>query len=413
MKTLSKRLVRPTSLFVAALLVTALPLGTKETRAAAPREVVVGALLSLTGQWSSLGITSKAALEIASEEINAEFTRLRVPLRVRVVVEDTQLVPAKALEAITRLESQGVRVVVGPQSSAELAGVREFADERGILLVSQGSTASSLALADSSFRFVPSDVHEGEAATALMRADGIKAVVPLWRADAGNEGLHASLVGHFTAAGGVLTDGVRYATDASDFAPVLAAAEAQVVAARAQHGADAVGVYLAGFDEVADIFAHAAASAVLSDVKWYGGDGVALSPVLLENEAAARFAVRVGYPTPTVGLDESARGRWEPLSDAIRARSGIVPDAFALAAYDAIWVAMLARQLVPKKARTDQLRDAFEATAGRYWGASGSTRLDATGDRAVGNYDFFAVREVDGAFVWVRAASYSNGILHR
>jgi branched-chain amino acid transport system substrate-binding protein len=282
-----------------------------------------------------------------------------------------------------------------------------------MLLVSQGSTASSLAIADSSFRFVPSDAHEGEAATALMRADGIKAVVPLWRADAGNEGLHTSLVTHFTNAGGALTDGVRYATDTTDFGPVVAAAEAQVQAALAQHGAGTVGVYLAGFDEVADIFALAADSAVLSEVKWYGGDGVALSPVLLQNEAAARFAIRVGYPTPTVGLDESARGRWEPLSEAIHARSGIVPDAFALAAYDAIWVAMLAKQLVPKKGRTAELRDAFNATAGRYWGASGSTRLDATGDRAVGNYDFFAVREVDGAFVWGRVASYTNGLLHR
>ncbi|MFM1745275.1 MAG: hypothetical protein RLZZ630_1212, partial [Bacteroidota bacterium] len=38
-------------------------------------------LLSLTGDWSSLGITSKAALEIAVEEVNAEFAANNLPYR--------------------------------------------------------------------------------------------------------------------------------------------------------------------------------------------------------------------------------------------------------------------------------------------------------------------------------------------
>ena len=34
---------------------------------AEPNEVIIGVLVSLTGNWSSLGITTKAALEVAVE----------------------------------------------------------------------------------------------------------------------------------------------------------------------------------------------------------------------------------------------------------------------------------------------------------------------------------------------------------
>ncbi|MBM2811762.1 MAG: hypothetical protein HW416_2521 [Chloroflexi bacterium] len=38
-----------------------------------PTEIVFGALLDLTGDWSALGISSKAVLEIATKEINQEL----------------------------------------------------------------------------------------------------------------------------------------------------------------------------------------------------------------------------------------------------------------------------------------------------------------------------------------------------
>src|SRR5687767_5769602 len=93
----------------------------------------VGALLSLTGEWSSLGNSSKAALEIAVADINRELQVASSPDSIRLLVEDTRLVPAVALSKLRRLAAQGVRTVIGPQSSAEVARLKQFAQWHGIL----------------------------------------------------------------------------------------------------------------------------------------------------------------------------------------------------------------------------------------------------------------------------------------
>ena len=64
-------------------------------------------------------------------------------MRVRLFTRDTKLHPDLALQQLKELAARGVRTVIGPQSSAEVRALRDYADRRGILLLSQGSTASS------------------------------------------------------------------------------------------------------------------------------------------------------------------------------------------------------------------------------------------------------------------------------
>ena len=79
--------------------------------------------------------------------------------RLRFYVYDTKLDPTLALEAIKELDRRGVSVIIGPQSSAEVAMIKPYADRRHILVISQGSTASSLAIpGDNIFRFCPDEV---------------------------------------------------------------------------------------------------------------------------------------------------------------------------------------------------------------------------------------------------------------
>src|SRR5215212_1410217 len=179
--------------------------------AAGSREVVLGALLSLTGDWSTLGQASQAALELATADINARMEASGSPVRVRFVVADTKLDPQLAVTQAQALAGQGVRVIVGPQSSAEVRALKPWADANGVILISQGSTASSLSIpGDNIFRLVPDDVREAEAMVALLAADGVTAVVPAWRTDVGNTGLRDSVTRLFEAAGGVVTDGAPY-----------------------------------------------------------------------------------------------------------------------------------------------------------------------------------------------------------
>jgi branched-chain amino acid transport system substrate-binding protein len=375
---------------------------------AAPVDVPVGALLSLTGDWSTLGVASKAALEIAVDEVNRELSWTGSPSRVRLVVEDTRLNPATALEKIQSMAAQGVRVVIGPQSSAEVLAIKPFADANGIIVISQGSTAGSLSLrSDNILRFVPDDSSEGEAMAALLMADGIKAIVPIWRDDAGNEGLYVATKRYFESAGGVVIPGMSYATNETDYTATVATVGARLREAIAEYGASSVGIYLAAFDEAGAIFARAGADSVLASTRWYGSDGVALSDVLLNNSTAADFAMRTGYPNPTLGLDERLKDRWGPLSDKIKAKTGAAPDAFGLAAYDAFWVATRAYFATDGTTDASRLRDTIIQIAATNQGVTGATTLNDAGDRVSGSYDFWAIRPAAGKNAWTRVALYS------
>jgi branched-chain amino acid transport system substrate-binding protein len=375
-----------------------------------PRKIIVGALLSLTGEWASLGQASKAALEIAVQRLNEEFKEAGLPTQVQLEVEDTKLDPVLAEQQFLKLTQRNrLSLVVGPQSSAEVEAVKPWADRLGVLVVSQGSTASSLAFADDAiFRFSPTDVKEGEAMAALMAQDGVTTVVPLWRADVGNDGLHHSTKAAFEALGGTVTSGVRYPESQTSFTSDVSAIAEQVRVAKLTPGAK-VAVYLASFDEGISILELASHQPDLADVRWFSGDGLTQSEALLANPVAAAFAASVDFTAPTVGLDPDAADIQEPLSALIEARVGFTPDAFALAAYDAAMVGVLARNEVPAQRRFEALKTTFVRAANRYWGSTGATSLDSAGDRRVGNYDFFTVVDDAGALVWTRTGSYVNG----
>jgi branched-chain amino acid transport system substrate-binding protein len=172
------------------------------------RKFKVGVLASLTGSWSSLGQNTVAALQIAADQLDEAAKTNHGGYRFHLLVRDTQLNPTTALAAIQDLEKRGVQIVIGPQSSAELAMIKPYADAHDMLVISQGSTASSLAIpGDNIFRFCPNDTREAEAIIALMWHDGIRAIVPLWRNDAGNNGLHDSVKADFEQLGGTVTAG--------------------------------------------------------------------------------------------------------------------------------------------------------------------------------------------------------------
>src|SRR5215218_4157653 len=100
--------------------------------------VRVGGLLSLTGNWSTLGLTSQSAMQIARDEINAYLETNRAAFRFEMSVYDTKLDPAAASEALSDASTKGIQFIIGPQSSAELAAIKPFADAHNMIVISQG-----------------------------------------------------------------------------------------------------------------------------------------------------------------------------------------------------------------------------------------------------------------------------------
>jgi ABC-type branched-subunit amino acid transport system substrate-binding protein len=89
-------------------------------------------------------------------------------------------------------------------------------------------------------------------------------------------------------------------------------------------------------------------------------------------------------------MDDQLLAQDAELLAAIEARSGLRPDAFTLAAYDALHVAALAYAGVGL-ADIGGYRAELLRQAEAYSGATGLTTLNANGDRAVGDYDFYQV----------------------
>jgi branched-chain amino acid transport system substrate-binding protein len=369
-------------------------------------QLVVGALLSLTGPGRTLGQTSEAALQLAADDLNARLRDEGSPTRVSLRIQDTGLDPARALDRLSALAEEGVRIFIGPQSSSEIVALKAFADSAGVVVLSQGSTAGSLSIADDNvFRLVPDDAREGQAMVELLRQDGIETVVPLWRQDAGNQGLHDAVERLFTEAGGTVTAGASYPPGTTDFSTPLAAIRSEIEAAVAQGGAATVAVYFAAFEESAvGIFVTASGDPVFSQVRWYGGDGMVQSALVLADPTAAAFAAATELRAPTYGLDDALIQQNAALIDAIEARSGLTADAFTLAAYDALHVATLAYAEVGLGS-IEEYRSELLSQAEAYTGATGPTGLNAAGDRAVGDYDFYQVC-VGEPPSWARVAAY-------
>ena len=114
--------------------------------------VKVGALLDLTGDGKTLGLASQSVLEAGVESAAAEGVKIELDVR------DTGGDPETALKELTSLNEAGVTSVIGPQTSSEAKNILPYADANGMILISQGSTASTLAVpTDSLFRMVPTD----------------------------------------------------------------------------------------------------------------------------------------------------------------------------------------------------------------------------------------------------------------
>lgn len=390
---------------IAAMMVSA----SRGTTRSTDREVRIGGLFSLTGNWSRLGRAGAAAMQLAVEDVNQYLAGNAASVRFVAEIEDTKLDPNLALEKARAMRARGAQLLIGAQSSAEVERLKPFVDSAGVLLVSPSSTATSLAVAgDNVFRFCPSDSVEGAAIAAMIWEDGVRVLVPVWRDDAGMAGLKRATEAAFTARGGKVLKGAAYTPSTVDFASVVTSANEQVQQAVAQRKADSVGVLLSGMDEVTSVLAGASDYPSLGAVRWYGTDASARSEVLVANPKAAAFAVHVGFPNAIFGLEQGARDVWAPLVDRVKARSGEDAGGFALAVYDAVWT--VARAYIASGAPTDvsKLKLAFATAASTGYGATGWTVLNAAGDRKYGDFDFWAPRHNDGVVTWTRVARYET-----
>jgi len=393
--------------------------------------ILIGALLPITGTLSSFGESSEASLKLAVEDVNNQLANSGSSSRVGLVIEDTRTDPNVAREKVMDLASKGIRIVIGPSTSAAVAAVKDYADENGILIVSSSSTAPSLSIPnDNVFRFVPDDTHQAEVLAKKMWDEGTRVVIPIWRTDVFGNNLQSLLKEKFEKLGGKVVDGVGYDPPVGNFAASLhrinfivweqelKSLTQKVNDAVRQYGADKVGVYIIAFDEIVPIMIQANRHQELQSVSWYGTDGSVQNEGLIKNIEAAEFAVKTNFLSPIYGVERS--DSFKKLEERIVEEIHRVPRSYAQVTYDEFWVAALTLTL-NNYTGTQQddfgsLRQTFVNTANLYTGITGRTELNDAGDRKNGSYDFWVIRPLSqdvnnkGSFEWTNVAANPIGI---
>lgn len=365
--------------------------------------IKIGGLFSKTGNWSSLGKTSEAAMNTALVDVNRYLEEKGSKIRFETVVYDTQLDTASAKSAIQiGFAQKNIKFFIGPQSSAELASIREYVNNNHILVISQGSTSSSLAIPnDGIFRFCPGDAVEGAAISNTIYNSGKRIVITLSRNDAGNIGLQTSVGSNFINLGGQVDAISPYATSITDFSSIIQQIRTKIQQYSTTYSNNQIAVYIASFDECVNLFRQAANDPILASVNWYGGDGMVQSSALLSDPQARSFVMTTSFFAPNFGLPAQSHPQLNSIMNAIQSSTGIEPDAYALSVYDAMWV--LARTLSSyPNAMEDfsSLKSEFSQEANQYFGITGPILLNANGDRNVGAFDYWGIVNQGGNYIW-------------
>src|SRR4026209_1437769 len=87
-----------------------------DSTAPSDTEITIGGLFSITGNWATLGVASKAAMEIGIADCNDYLSAGKTGMHFTANIQDTKLDPAVALTQVTAMKAAGIEVVIGPQS---------------------------------------------------------------------------------------------------------------------------------------------------------------------------------------------------------------------------------------------------------------------------------------------------------
>ncbi len=377
----------------------------------------IGLLTDLSGSLSAIGTQIKTAQGLAISDINAYLPTVGVTnVKFASISEDTGSNPATALTDLQTLHSDGVTVVVGPITSSEASNILSYSQSNQIVLISPSSTAISLAGASPYlFRLVPNDAAQSFAIARALVTQNITDIVPINQQSVYGTGLANATMNRFATLGGHSEAEIQYATTATDFTPTLTTAQSEYQSAVAKYGASHVAVVAIGFQEVGQMLVQAKSSfSGLLATTWFGSDGESQNTDFTNSTSAAAPVAAQVKLLSTIGQSPSPSAKTEAFYAEFNATAHTTPVSYATNAYDATWVAALS--ILAAGSNTGQaIAKAFPGVANNFYGASGWTELQPTGQLGAGHdeapvgYDVYGVQTVSGTTQWVLEATYSSG----
>jgi len=362
----------------------------------------IGGIFPLSGTLSNLGEDGRAGANLAIYDFNKFLEESNQNWELHMFIEDSETNPTVAFEKMTNLKAKSIDIVIGPVTSAEVSYVKGYSSSNNMLVISYGSSATSLSIPnDNVYRMVPDTLDQGSAMANIMYSKGITTLIPIWRGDTWGDGLHDAIATEFISLGGIIDEGIRYFPDTKTF-PI----ETSFLADRLDHhlttnDAQNVGVMIIGFEEYVQIIHSASEYDTLDDVRWFGSPGIARTSQMTSEPILMDFAEKTNFTA--MQFAPSYTELYDDVKNRIELDISRSPSVYAFTAYDAVWVTGLTI-LDAESSDVQIIKNNFPGIADSYTGVIGNTKLNAAGDLETGSYEIVGIKDND----WYLTGTYST-----
>jgi ABC-type branched-subunit amino acid transport system substrate-binding protein len=365
----------------------AAPAAAPAASTAAKQEFTLGVVMPFTGSLGTFGTGFREGIELAVEQMNAQLGAAGSPISFKTASADTTGTPDGAAKAFqTVVQTSGAQVVVGPLSTSEVLGAKQFADQNKIVIVAPASTGMAGAIPDDYiFRVLdPPDSFAGQAFVGIATARGYKNVVVLHVDDPFGNGLVDIFKPGFAAAGGGEVATVKYTADAPDLSSEVTKVSSEITRLSASGKTAFFCVCFLG--DAQKVIQLASVDPVLGTVEWLGVENLR-SKDLLADATAAEFLPKVKLTA--VSFAGTQNPNTQPFIDAYKAKFNHDPGPFTNYAYDAANIAMLSIVFAGNNGAAVQKVLPFIAS--HYVGTETQAFLDKNGDQAIANYGIYQI----------------------
>jgi branched-chain amino acid transport system substrate-binding protein len=361
------------------------------------QEYVLGVAQPFTGPLGSFGTDFGKGIELAVAEMNEELANSGSSIQFTVVSADTEGTPDGAAKAVQTIhQTSGANVVVGPLTTGEVLGAKQYADDNQIVLVAPASSAPAGAIpGDYIFRVMyPPDTFAANAFQQIAINNGYENIAVLQVDDPFGNGMVDAFTEGFQANGGGEVSAVTFAPDPADLSGEMSKLSAEVTRL-SEDGKTAV--FIVGFlGDGQKALQLAVTDPALGSVEWLGVENLA-SAEILEDPAHAQFLSDANFKS--VSFAERQTPNTQPFIDAFVAANETEPGPFTNYAYDAANVAMLSMLAADNSG--PGVQSILPFIADHYIGTAVQTYLDENGDQAVVNYGVYGVNEDATDFVQI------------
>jgi branched-chain amino acid transport system substrate-binding protein len=373
--------------------------------AAGSQEYVLGVALPFTGSLGEYGKGFLEGIQLAVEQVNAQLANAGRKVSFRIVSQDTAGTPDGAAKAVqTIVQTSGAKVIIGPLSTTEVLGAKQFADTNKIVIVAPASTGPAGAIPnDYIFRVLdPPDTFAGQAFQAIASKRGYKNVVILHVDGPFGNGMVKVFGDRFKAAGGGEIATVKFTTNAPDLSGEVTKASAEV--ARLSASGPTAFFCVCFLGDAQKVVKLAVTNPSLSKVDWLGVENL-YRPELLANKNEAAMLAAAHFTV--LSLASTSNPNTKPFVDAYKAKFGKEPGPFTNFAYDAATIGMLTILFAGNDGQAVQ--KALPFIADHYIGTQAQAFLDENGDQAIATYGIYRVKADGSGFEEVGSYDGSSG----